>query len=75
MTIVLHQKIFGGVELDNLDNLFTVNKIDESEYAYIINSVDYNVPAVINSLVNSDILVSTAFKPFTINTSSGLISI
>ena len=62
-----------GVELDNLDNLFTVNKIDESEYAYIINSVDYNVPAVINSLVNSDILVSTAFKPFTINTSSGLI--
>ena len=62
-----------GVELDNLDNLFTVNKIDESKYAYIINSVDYNVPAVINSLVNSDILVSTAFKPFTINTSSGLI--
>ena len=63
-----------GVELDNLDNLFNVNKIDESEYAYIINSVDYNIPAVINSLVNSDILVSTAFKPFTINTSSGLIS-
>jgi len=62
-----------GVELDNLDNLFTVNKIDESEYAYLINSVDYNIPAVINSLVNSDILVSTAFKPFTINTSSGLI--
>ena len=62
-----------GVELDNLDNLFSVNKIDESEYAYIINSVDYNIPAVINSLVNSDILVSTAFKPFTINTSSGLI--
>ena len=62
-----------GVELDNLDNLFNVNKIDESEYAYIINSVDYNIPAVINSLVNSDILVSTAFKPFTINTSSGLI--
>ena len=62
-----------GVELDNLDNLFTVNKIDESQYAYLINSVDYNIPAVINSLVNSDILVSTAFKPFTINTSSGLI--
>ena len=67
-------KDIGGIELNNLDNLFTVNKIDESEYAYIINSVDYNVPAVINSLVNSDILVSTAFKPFTINTSSGLIS-
>ena len=66
-------KDFRGVELDNIDNLFTVNEIDQSEYAYIINSVDYNIPAVINSLVNNDILVSTAFKPFTINTSSGLV--
>ena len=63
-----------GVEVNNIDNLFTVNKLDESEYAYLINSVDYNIPAVINSLVNSGILVSTAFKPFTINTSNGLIS-
>ena len=66
-------KDFRGVELDNIDNLFTVNEIHQSEYAYIINSVDYNIPAVINSLVNNDILVSTAFKPFTINTSSGLV--
>jgi hypothetical protein len=61
-----------GIELDNLDNLFNVNKIDKSEYAYIINSVDYNIPAVINTLINHDILVSTAFKPIKINTSSGL---
>ncbi len=66
-------KDFRGVELDNIDDLFTVNEIHQSEYAYIINSVDYNIPAVINSLVNNDILVSTAFKPFTINTSSGLV--
>jgi len=66
-------KDFRGVKLDNIDDLFTVNEIHQSEYAYIINSVDYNIPAVINSLVNNDILVSTAFKPFTINTSSGLV--
>jgi hypothetical protein len=66
-------KDFRGVKLDNIDDLFTVNEIHQSEYAYIINSVDYNIPAVINSLVNNNILVSTAFKPFTINTSSGLV--
>ena len=61
-----------GVEIENNDKIFTSNEIEKSEYAYIINSVDYNIPAVINSLINNDILVSTAFKPFEINTSSGL---
>ncbi len=61
-----------GEEIENNDKIFTSNEIEKSEYAYIINSVDYNIPAVINSLINSDILVSTAFKPFEINTSSGL---
>ncbi|MDG2476221.1 MAG: M14 family metallopeptidase [Flavobacteriaceae bacterium] len=61
-----------GEEIENNDKIFTSNEIEKSEYAYIINSVDYNIPAVINSLINNDILVSTAFKPFEINTSSGL---
>ncbi len=65
-------KVMDGVEIENNDKIFTSNEIEKSEYAYIINSVDYNIPAVINSLINSDILVSTAFKPFEINTSSGL---
>ena len=37
-----------------------------------INSVDYNIPAIINSLLQDDIIVSSAFKPFKIQTSDGL---
>ena len=59
-------------EIKNLDDLFNTNSFDKSNYAYLINSVDYNIPAVINSLLNSKIKVSTALKPFRINTSNGL---
>ena len=61
-----------GVEIENLDNIFSSNSVSKAEYSYIINSVDYNIPAVINKLVEDDILVSAAFKPFKINTSQGL---
>ena len=61
-----------GVEIENLDNFFSSNSVSKAEYSYIINSVDYNIPAVINKLVEDDILVSAAFKPFKINTSQGL---
>ncbi|GIR99858.1 MAG: hypothetical protein CM15mP102_06790 [Flavobacteriales bacterium] len=61
-----------GSSIENLDNLFKTNTFEESNYAYLINSVDYNVPAVINSLLSNQIKVSTAFKPFKINTSNGL---
>ena len=36
---------------DYLDNLFETNTFEKSNYAYLINSVDYNIPAVINSLL------------------------
>ena len=61
-----------GLSIENLDNLFKTNTFEESNYAYLINSVDYNVPAVVNSLLSNQIKVSTAFKPFKINTSNGL---
>ena len=61
-----------GSSIENLDNLFKTNTFEESNYAYLINSVDYNIPAVINSLLSNQIKVSTAFKPFKINTSNGL---
>ena len=65
-------KNFEGTLIKNLDDLFNTNSFDKSNYAYLINSVDYNIPAVINSLLNSKIKVSTALKPFRINTSNGL---
>ena len=65
-------KDISGLPVDNLDNLFEVNEVKMSNYSYIINSIDYNVPAIINSLVQDDIIVSSAFKPFKIKTSDGL---
>ncbi len=61
-----------GTNIKNLDNLFETNTFEKSNYAYLINSVDYNIPAVINTLLDNKIKVSTAFKPFKINTTSGL---
>ncbi|MEC7880236.1 MAG: zinc carboxypeptidase, partial [Bacteroidota bacterium] len=65
-------KDISGSQVDDLDNLFEVNKVKMSNYSYIINSVDYNIPAIINSLLQDDIIVSSAFKPFKIQTSDGL---
>tara|TARA_B100000575_G_scaffold201924_1_gene163649 strand:+ start:17459 stop:19972 length:2514 start_codon:yes stop_codon:yes gene_type:complete len=65
-------KNLNGNSFDNLDELFTTNKFEKSNYAYLINSTDYNIPAVINTLLNNNIKVSTAFKPFKINTTSGI---
>jgi hypothetical protein len=65
-------KDISGSQVYDLDNLFEVNKVKMSNYSYIINSVDYNIPAIINSLLQDDIIVSSAFKPFKIQTSDGL---
>ena len=61
-----------GDQVKGLDDIFKTNKVSKAEYSYIINSVDYNIPAVINKLLDNDILVSSSFKPFKINTSQGL---
>ena len=61
-----------GDQVKGLDDIFNTNQVSKAEYSYIINSVDYNIPAVINKLLDNDILVSSSFKPFKINTSQGL---
>ena len=61
-----------GDQVKGLDDVFNTNQVSKAEYSYIINSVDYNIPAVINKLLDNDILVSSSFKPFKINTSQGL---
>ena len=40
----------------------------ESDYAYIIDSKDYNSPAVMYKLLDSKIVTSTSLKPFRIKT-------
>ena len=64
-------KDFVGKEFDNIDQLFEVNEFSESNYAYIIDSQDYNIPAVTYDLLNNEVFTSASFKPFTIQTLTG----
>ena len=65
-------KDFAGKEVDDIDGLFEVNTFSQSNYAYILDSQDYNIPAVTYDLLNNDVFTSASFKPFTIQTSSGI---
>ena len=62
---------FSGEDLVSLDNLFETNSIEKSDYAYIIDSKDYNIPAIIYELLDNKIFTSTSLKPFKIKTLSG----
>ena len=64
-------KDFLGEEVDDIDDLFEVNEFSESNYAYIIDSQDYNIPAVTYDLLNNEVFTSASFKPFTIQTLTG----
>ena len=64
-------KDFLGEEVDDIDELFEVNEFSASNYAYIIDSQDYNIPAVTYDLLNNEVFTSASFKPFTIQTSTG----
>ena len=37
-------KDFAGKEVDDVDGLFEVNTFSQSNYAYILDSQDYNIP-------------------------------
>ena len=64
-------KDFLGEEVDDIDELFEVNEFSASNYAYIIDSQDYNIPAVTYDLLNNEVFTSASFKPFTIQTKTG----
>ena len=65
------KKDFVGNEVDSIDGLFELNTFSESNYAYILDSQDYNIPAVTYDLLNHGVFTSASFKPFTIKTSTG----
>ncbi len=62
---------FSGENLVSIDDLFETNSIEKSDYAYIIDSKDYNIPAIIYELLDNKIFTSTSLKPFKIKTLSG----
>lgn len=60
-----------GEKIESTDNLISVVPVQKSDYAYIIDWDDYNAPAVLNYLQTNDLVVSSAFKPFTVNIANG----
>ena len=64
-------KSFSGQELNNVEDLFQINSIEKSDYAYIINSKDYNIPAIMYKLLDNKIVTSASLKPFNIKTLNG----
>jgi len=55
-----------GDKIESVENLVRVKPVQQSEYAYIIDWDDYNAPAVLNYLQENGIVLSSAFKPFTV---------
>ena len=60
-----------GEEVNSLSDLFPVDPVQKSKYAYIIDGDDYNVIAALNFLQMQGIVAAAAFKPFSARTSTG----
>ncbi|MFP2995965.1 M14 family metallopeptidase [Spongiivirga sp. MCCC 1A20706] len=60
-----------GNQVTSTNGLFNIKPIEKAKYMYLIDGNDYNAPAVLNYLLEKGANISTAFKPFTINTNQG----
>ena len=64
-------KTYLNNEIKSTNELIKWTPVNKSEYAYIVESNDYNVPALINGLQKKKIVVASTFKPFNIKTNGG----
>lgn len=60
-----------GEEITSTNHLVNVSKVQQSNYAYIIDWDDYNAPAALYYIQSKGVKVASAFKPFSIKTSNG----
>ena len=60
-----------GDEITNTDAIANPTTISQASYAYILDWDDYNTPAALYYLQSKGLKLASAFKPFSINTSSG----
>ena len=51
-------------DLIQLEKLIQLKPLEKSNYAYVVNGKDYNIPALIYELQEKQITVAGAFKPF-----------
>ncbi|MCV6628317.1 MAG: M14 family metallopeptidase [Flavobacteriaceae bacterium] len=56
-----------GEEVNDLKDLFPLKNIQQSNYAYVIDGTDYNIPAMMHYLLKKKVNISTAFKPFRVD--------
>ncbi|NJB72376.1 hypothetical protein GGR42_002867 [Saonia flava] len=55
-----------GEKIESTNNLVTVAPVQKSEYAYILDWDDYNTPAALYQLQSKGLVLSSAFKPLTV---------
>lgn len=60
-----------GKEVATTENIVSVQPVERSTYAYLVDYDDYNAPALLAYLQREGIKIATAFKPFTARTTSG----
>ena len=60
-----------GEEVNSKNNVVDVEKMLQSNYAYILNWDDYNAPAALYYMQSKGIMAAAAFKPFSIKTVNG----
>ena len=56
----------GGSEIKSLENLVKNEKVNKSNYAYILDWDDYNSAGALNKLQKNGVITYSAFKPFSI---------
>jgi hypothetical protein len=64
-------KTYLNNEIKSTNEIIKWNSVEKTEYAYVVDANDYNIPALINGLQIKKIVVASSFKPFTINTNKG----
>jgi len=60
-----------GTEVLDTEGLVNNSKVTKSDYAYILDWDDYYAPAALNYMQSKGLIIASAFKPFSIKTTSG----
>ena len=56
-------KVPQGTSLETLEGINALKPLQKSEYAYVVNGQDYNLPSLLYDLQRQQVTVAAAFKP------------
>nr|WP_299345918.1 M14 family zinc carboxypeptidase [Allomuricauda sp.] len=60
-----------GEKITTLEGFVNPERVQKSNYAYVLDYDDYNAVAALNHMQSKGLVVSSSFKPFTVKTSVG----